>query len=277
MLTAFICTFFINCNEKLNYVNAKNSTECNAPDSIQQTIYPYFPLKNKNEIRVMVIDSGVEGHTKLKPYMPEYNQNHINYSDTHGGHGTHVAGIVLYGNKNKESKDLDKNAVCKNVKLYSCNYIKPGSINMIDDEIECFKLALEKRIDIVNFSSSGTGISQKEKEIFSKYVDTGGIIVVSAGNNTLNVSLSNIYPAKYAVDFTPIRGVYPISSLRKNAKSPKDYYYNSNYHSSFYSEIGEEVFSTFLNDTYTYKTGTSQAAPAFTYRLLKKKCEELNE
>src|SRR5579859_3567179 len=68
-------------------------------------------IKIKGAIKVMVLDSGVDGNNPLLyHYMPEarptsklYGKHKSDYVDSHG-HGTHVTGIILYGGFHTGSK-----------------------------------------------------------------------------------------------------------------------------------------------------------------------------
>ncbi len=73
--------------------------------------------KVPGEIRVMIIDSGVGLHSKLNPWV-RYDKSN-NYVDL-DGHGTHVTGIVLYGNLVKRYNfEKAKDTVCTKVKVFS--------------------------------------------------------------------------------------------------------------------------------------------------------------
>ncbi len=103
-----------------------------------------FTLALKQEIRVMVVDTGVSREVKeIKPFLSDKNDI-LDLVDDHG-HGTHVTGLILYGAK------LD-DKVCDRVKVYSCRGLHPkGYIS----SVECFRRADELDIHILNFSGGG--------------------------------------------------------------------------------------------------------------------------
>jgi subtilisin family serine protease len=80
----------------------------------------------------MVIDTGIGPHNKLVQGV-QY-ENSENYVDRIG-HGTHVAGIILYGNENLNDP------VCNRVKIYSCKYYDPSfqKGENLKASIECIK------------------------------------------------------------------------------------------------------------------------------------------
>jgi len=85
------------------------------------------PIKTKisNEIRVLELDTGIAPHKKLQNYVQYDNSN--DYEDTNG-HGTHIAGIIIYGNQILNNKgEAVFNPVCRNVKIFSCKYYNSNS------------------------------------------------------------------------------------------------------------------------------------------------------
>jgi subtilisin family serine protease len=110
-------------------------------------VYLLFTLLLAQDIKIMVVDTGVSSQV---PEIAKYlaSQDKINLSDDHG-HGTHVAGTILYG------LDL-KTPVCNRVKLYSCNFLRYNDKKeLLNLSAECFKKARELGMDYVNFSAGG--------------------------------------------------------------------------------------------------------------------------
>ena len=65
-------------------------------------------------IVVMIIDTGVSYHKDLIPFLPPKNDTDPNYKDMHG-HGTHIAGVVAYGDHSDSPKKT-----CANLQIISC-------------------------------------------------------------------------------------------------------------------------------------------------------------
>lgn len=195
----------------------------------------------RRKILVFEIDTGLNlSHSLISSHVHSKNVE----NDTHG-HGTHIAGIILDG-------------VCKEVELISCKYYGNGDSFL--NALRCFQLALEEKVDIVNFSSYGTTASFKEYLVLKQLSDRNIKIVVAAGNDGKDLNIYGSYPAKY-----PLKNIIPVG--------------NSNNLTSNYGlknmvwEDGNKVYSTMPNGKYDTMTGSSQAAAKRTNRILKEMCK----
>lgn len=185
-------------------------------------------------------------HIEIRNHINIANWNKPDYQDFHG-HGTHIAGIIL--------KDT-----CKQVELTSCKYYDLD--NKPHSPIECFKKALTKHYDIINFSSGGPGFDQLEYDTIKKIKS---IIVVAAGNENWDLSYSNYYPASYR--FPNMIVVGNLDGDKKNE--------SSNYGlPGMVWELGTRIYSYFPGGRYGIMTGTSQAAATRTNRLLRNMCDK---
>lgn len=212
-----------------------------------------FSITCAAKIVVFEIDTGVQkgAHKQIDDHLPGIT-NQIDYKDDNN-HGTHVAGIIL------------KN-VCKEVELQSCSYYfnkKPFDIFTI----ECLKAALTIKPDVINISWGGPNPIAEEFELLTKLSNNGTKIVVSAGNNNLNLLLGDYYPAKYN-----IKNLTPVGSLNKNGF--KSSFSNYGLLNEVY-ESGEDIKSTLPNGKYGTMSGTSQATAAHVNKLLLEICKKL--
>lgn len=233
-------------------------------------------VKGPKEIWVMVVDTGIGPNDKLKKNVryaetPDYIDNH--------GHGTHIAGIVAYGNTVKDSGSF-ANRVCDNVKIFSCKYYDPKQtgFNNLKKSIDCIKTATTMKMDFVNYSGGGTEFSAEEHEAYEKYAQSGGTAVVAAGNEKSNLNDQPYYPAMYGFKsyqigtrvFSQIR-LFAVQNLGDNSElSPL-----SNYYPLALKERGDQIYSTLPNNAFGYMTGTSQATAQVTHLLLRQRCKEL--
>lgn len=249
-----------------------------------------IPVKNPTDVWVMIIDTGISPHDKLRPNV-QYDSSE-NYIDNHG-HGTHIAGIVMYGNHLVSGQTLTgEDPVCPNVKIFSCkNYeIKNSAQNNLLAEISCVKLATKMKVDYINYSGGGGDFSNSEYLAYREFLASGGVAVVAAGNEQSNLSDHPYYPASYALasGFTKYQKdmkkpdgskVYtPISIISvQNVNSKGEHVLSSNTHPLSYTEIGTDVVSTLPKNGYGTMTGTSQSTAEFTHLLLKQKCKELKK
>ena len=231
---------------------------------IENQFVPRLKLKHPGEIRVMVIDTGINPHSYLKKIV-QY-QPTDDYQDNHG-HGTNVAGIVAFGN-NIRKTGLD--TVCRQVKIYSCRFYDPKAIQAdnLQDSIKCVKRALAEGMDVINYSGGGVDYSTEEYRAYKAFIKSGGIAVTSAGNEYSNSEESPYYPADYA-DRMHLRGLYFVENIQRDGRLAK----SSNYNRYAMKEYGETVYSTkYVNDGWDSMTGTSQASAAYAHRVLKKAC-----
>lgn len=201
-------------------------------------------------IKVLVVDTGVDlSHRSIRDHVSVLDWTSKDYIDVRG-HGTHIAGLVL--------KDT-----CKEVELISCRYYSPGS-NSLLASIDCFKRALHTNVYVINYSSSGFAFSIDEYKVLKAVSDIGTKIVVSAGNDNIDLTSEvDVYPAKYQ----DIENLVVVGNSTDKS---------SNYGlSGMVWENGTNIFSTFPNNRFGKMTGTSQSTAIYTNKLLKKKCLEV--
>lgn len=254
----------------------------------------------KGEIRVMVIDTGIAHNRKLDPYV-QYDDNE-HYHDRIG-HGTHIAGIILFG-------DLDQNPdlepACKNIKIFSCKFydkdkqfaseINDPKLGEAERSTYCMNLALKNKIDIINFSANGPNFFLPEYEAIKKMQDEGMLVVTAAGNgnrlpsgeNTggFNVDYNPQFPASYAtkvnlktsggdtVTFEPLYNVIPVGNLNNEGKPERTS--NFGMKGIMQWERGVNIRSTSMyGDVDARMTGTSQATAMKTHNIIKSNCARI--
>ena len=244
-------------------------------------------------IRVMIIDSGIDVKNPIIRHFLAENENINNedYEDQYG-HGTAIAGTILLGPliyENNKVKIQGNNLVCPQVKLYSCSYwdVGPSHKNEgISKILSCYKEALTKKINLINYSGGGIIFSRSEYRYILKLQESGTILVTAAGNNDENYRVHKFYPASLNLK-KDVHNVIPVGSLNKNFK--KSYF--SNYGINMVWEIGEKILSIIPPNSslatmfsiyyyhYDYRklSGTSQATAIYTHKLLMNKCKEINK
>lgn len=222
----------------------------------------YAPKSNE-KIRVMVIDTGIAKLPETKDYLSSINSPQ-DLNDTHG-HGTHIAGIILYG---KHGDD----PVCKEVELLSCKfYGKQGEA--LHETSSCFRAAKNLNVDIVNFSGGGRAVDKAENEAVKAYP---GKIIVAAGNEETDkagkvtkeawdISKEPYYPASLNIPNMTVVGNGTRQELRANSSNyglPGMVWRDGSTVSSLDPKGGKRIMS-----------GTSQATAIYTHELLKKECQ----
>jgi len=228
------------------------------------------------EIKVMVLDTGIGYNDLLRPYVQYKNSD--DYEDE-VGHGTHVTGIIVYGNKMQKGSINLSDAICKNVKIYSCKYYSTKWSEKSRGEriADCINFAKQNKFDYINYSGGGSSFLFHEYEAMKKYTDNGGIVV--AGNDRKNIEKNPYYPASYAFprknannqyEFKKIKNLIVVGNIQRNG----DYGDTTSYARNIKWEVGTNIYSTYPNNGFETLTGTSQSTAAYLHRLLKEKCNK---
>lgn len=195
--------------------------------------------------KVMVIDTG-------------YNQSKdithtVVSSPDKVGHGTAVIHTLLHGNY-KNSKPTSE--VCSRVKVVTCGHReKEFPPNVI---INCLEKAIRTGVSYVNLSIGGsTNYYPKEFEAFKKATEAGIVIVMSAGNNGIDLNTTNLYPQGYARRLSNMYVVsaYDVTSTNKGS-------WTVNNISGRINIPGDKLW-----------TGTSFAAPRLINQMLLTRCQ----
>jgi hypothetical protein len=244
--------------------------------------FQHIPMKlhRAGVIRIMVIDTGIDfGHPLLRSYIDQYDViKHVDQYVDDWPHGTHIAGLILYGPMPNAKRLNIKDGVCEEVQITSCKYTSRNWKDQRDslyNEIACLNRAYDEDFDVVNYSSYGPDFIQKEYEAIKKLHDKGILLVTSAGNTHLNLKDFPFYPSGYAF---PTKGaitmdnVIPVGAA-SNSLAEAPY---SNHGQIMPMEISEGEVSTLPNNSYGPMHGTSQAAAIHLHRLLVEKCKELD-
>ena len=161
------------------------------------------------------------------------------------GHGTHVAGTIgAVGNNS-----IGITGVCWNVQLAS---FKIGD-NRIDlaAAIKAINFANIMNIPILNNSWGGRTYSPILKYAIEQY---DGLFIASAGNSNSNNDVVPSFPASYNSNNI-------ISVAASTPENTLSSFSNYGGKSVDIATPGTDILSTDLNNSYSYKNGTSMAAP----------------
>lgn len=205
---------------------------------------------------VGVLDSGIDSkHPDLKDNLWFSSDglffNGWNFIDNNcdptdvTGHGTHVAGTIGAVGNNA----IGVTGVSWNVQLAS---FKIGD-NRIDlaAAISAIYFASMKNIPILNNSWGGRTYSPILKYAIEQY---DGLFIASAGNSGSNNDLLPSFPASYNSDNI-------ISVAASTPENTLSSFSNYGIQSVDIAAPGTNILSTSLNGEYSYKNGTSMAAP----------------
>ena len=204
-----------------------------------------------------MLDSGIDAeHPDLKdnlwsngPFFNGWNFiDNNSYPVDVTGHGTHVAGTIgAIGNNS-----IGITGVCWNVQLAS---FKIGD-NRIDlaAAISAIYFANIMNIKILNNSWGGRIYSPILKYAIEHY---DGLFIASAGNSSSNNDLIPSYPASYNSENI-------ISVAASTPENTLSSFSNYGVKSVDIAAPGTSILSTSLKGEYSYKNGTSMAAPHVT-------------
>lgn len=229
--------------------------------------------KKENEIWVVVADTGVDYTHKMLIGSTLYDPSRDrDYSDPHG-HGTHIAGLVLYG----DIRGGNENTVCPEVKIISCRYynLDKSPNSNLEYSIDCVKYATRIKADYFNYSGGGVDFSINEYMAYSKYIEGGGSVFAAAGNERSDLTIRSYYPASYALpNGTNGLPTLPINFVM-NVDGNGNRHSTSNYHDLAIKEQGTDVQSALPNNKYGLMTGTSQSTAIALHTKLIQRCKEI--
>lgn len=262
----------------------KMVTVASSAPEIQASIEDDSPSFKKPEaesdskIVVMVIDTGISPHFMIKPYLEtgwETNTQDylIDLTDTYYSsmihHGTHIAGIILFGD---QTSGVDP--ACGEVEIHSCKFYHNSTNDAatnLKDTVTCLKKALTLNADFINYSAGGLDPSESEKSAIQALSANGTKIVVAAGNESKSYEDQKYFPAGYYTD-AMIENVIPVANIQHDGTLLK----SSNFTGGIIFDYGKNIKSTVGTDQLGYMTGTSQAAAMYTHRLIMRRCKQIH-
>lgn len=200
-------------------------------------------LKNPNSIIVAVIDSGIDSnHKDLKNQIIQGYDFVSNDKDTNDnyGHGTHIAGII---------------ASQSSAKIMPVKFTN-GKIGKISDLAKAINFAVNNKANVINLSLAINENSALLKNSVDYAVKNNIYVVAAAGN--YNTS-EKYYPAAYS-------NVISVTGLSNDGtKLPQ-----SNFGTWVdYSVKAQDILSTIPGGGYGYGSGTSEAVPFVSAKIVK--------
>lgn len=186
-------------------------------------------------MKIAIIDSGCFNHIHLrenlilgKNFTTEGNSQNV---DDNFGHGTHVAGII--------------HSIIPEAQLLIVKVLDRYGKGNIEDVTEGIYYAIEKNVDIINISISFEDEDKEMEEAIQFAKDKNIPVICAAGNNNVID-----YPAQYGISVGSIDNKGNISDFSTSK-------------ATLYA-MGEDVESTYLNDSYEILSGTSMATAKVT-------------
>ena len=231
----------------------------------------------RHAIRVAVIDSGVDyTHHDLSDNMwRNYLEIPNNRKDDDGngiiddyfgadfaftgsvggdpmdsdGHGTHVAGIIGAVSDNY----LGVAGTAWEITIMAIRYLKNGT-GLTVNSGRAIYYAIDRHADIINASFGGGGKSRYVEDAIKAANKAGILFVAAAGNNNSDNDKFPHFPASYEVPNV-------ISIMASDKKNRRASFSNYGKNTVDIAAPGRSVYSTIPGNKYSYKSGTSMAAP----------------
>lgn len=171
------------------------------------------------------------------------------------GHGTHCAGIIGAEGEN----NLGIAGVNWKVKIMPLKFMTAGGSGTTKDAIEAINYVIERKKAGVNVRiiSASWGSTQKSRALESairKAGEAGVLFVAAAGNSTVDNDRNPHYPSSYNLP-----NVISVAALDRNDQLASFSNYGAK--SVAVAAPGVEILSTWLNNEYEEKSGTSMATP----------------
>lgn len=211
----------------------------------------YLNSVKESRIKIALIDTGI-----ILSAIPQemlcadehFDLTGQGIADYHG-HGTTDALII--------ASQMDATQHCLMIiKFYNTS---GQDINNFPNELKAIELAIKYKASYINMSLGGFERSERERSLLKQALDAGIKVVVAAGNDGLDFYRvgCNYYPACY--DFR-VPNFYVVASYEGNKR----------HHFSNYNGPVNAWENGYRRGTPPYvMTGTSQAAAAWTGRLVK--------
>jgi len=228
--------------------------EYEVPEGIVRIGGPYMGGLLLEEVHVAVIDTGVDGdHPDLNVVAHFDAVGASNPDDAHpgdpDGHGTHVAGTI-----GARADQEGVAGVAPGVAIHSVRVLGSDGSGYDSDIIAGLEYVLDHpEIRVVNMSlggPSGGGLEGPFQEAVARLVDSGVVVVIAAGNES--VDTEGVVPAGFN------EGVVVSAYSVKE----EEYAFFSNYGTAVdVSAPGTSIYSTYPASSFVALDGTSMAAP----------------
>ena len=227
----------------------------NCPNFPSNLLISSNPL---NRVKIGIIDTGVNSDKNpdlFAPFLADRDNFIPNHSgaDPTNGHGTKVGGIIagMLTSSNIQASLYDLEAFDAN-----------GQADLFSI-IKAIEYCIENHINIINISAgyipnvkdSYTHILYNTLQSASK---KGIILIVSAGNNSMDLEQQNYFPSS----FEGIKNLISVASTDCNGDLSHFSNYGSN--SIDLAAPGEEIYAPNIDGNYSYVSGSSFAAPIVT-------------
>jgi thermitase len=171
------------------------------------------------------------------------------------GHGTHCAGIIGAEGEN----DLGIAGVNWKIKIMPLKFMNAGGFGTTKDAIEAINYVIDRKkagvnVRIISASWGSTQKSRALEDVIRKAYENDILFVAAAGNASTNNDRSPHFPSSYDVP-----NVISVAALDRHDQLASFSNYGAK--SVAIAAPGVEILSTWLQNQYEEKSGTSMATP----------------
>lgn len=166
------------------------------------------------------------------------------------GHGTHVAGIVRGTTQNLFASPVE----APKLKLMILRFLDNTGVGTTSNAIQAIYYAVNNGAQILNNSWGGSSYSRALHDAINYSYQQHTLFVAAAGNSSVNIDSSPLYPASY--DVPNVLAVAATSDADTLA-----YFSNYGPNTVQIASPGVLILSSYKNNGYSYLSGTSMAAP----------------
>lgn len=203
-------------------------------------------------IKVAIPDTGQANHPDLPPYKgwdftawtSPGGEDGDDDPEDDNGHGTHCIGII-----GARANGFGVVGVAPDSDLYALKVLNRFGSGSHSDIIQSFEWCVEHQMQVVSCSFGSRGYDPLMEEVVNMLYAQGAVIVAAAGND------GTLYAVNFPAAFSSVIAVGAVGKDGSRAS---------------FSTVGPEVeivapgvdvLSTFLNNGYVLKSGTSMSCP----------------
>jgi len=147
-----------------------------------------FQFDYVDAVTICLIDSGIDTlkYPMFKRGVSIFDGKLTQEFNDSLGHGTGMFEIIL------------NNTVINNLNLIICKFIHSYGFGDVLDAIKCIQYCVENKVDIINASWEGSGHFVLSNFLLESIKQNKIIFVSVAGNNHINIDISQKFPSKYS-------------------------------------------------------------------------------
>lgn len=205
---------------------------------------------NNDEIANNGVDDDANGYVDDVYGWNFYNNSNEVYTGSEDDHGTHGAGTIIASADNETG--IAGIVQSENVKVMSVKALggQDGS-GSTASVIRAIQYAEENGASICNLS---LGTDENDEALYETIKNSNMLFVIAAGNDGMNTDEKPSYPASYDLE-----NIISVANL--NYDGTLNYSSNYGVKTVDIAAPGSYILSTTTNNSYSYMSGTSMAAP----------------